>query len=255
MNESTQTTAENVSRSKQPIVFDADAAEQRVPLSLERKGKIYKVAHIFRPPTDDDLVEYERRRNVRMREANKAELGERGMAMQSDSEKAAIWLWDRLAVRLEGYVNADNWREKVSPQDKEYAVTQGLLACEAYSPEAESAGAEDLLDFDDDGELIATVELSCFAGEDQLTTLHTLRAPSAADLKQYKDLMRTSYTVRGRRLNKADIRVPSKAKPLANLYDRLVERVEGYAGRVPLHHKMAVILEHLGQEQETLAGN
>ena len=36
---------------------------------------------------------------------------------------------------------------------------------------------------------------------------------------------------------------------------RMILSVTGYVSRVPLHHKMAVILEHLGQEQETISGN
>lgn len=240
---------------KEKVIFDADAPEHRVPFSTEKKRRLYKVAHVFRSPTDEDLLEYERRRNVRMREATKTELGEKGLAMQNDTESAAVWLWNKLAIRLEGYKPVEDWREKVSNADKEYAITQGLLACDAISPDAELA--EELLDFDDeDGEVSNIVELNCFFNGKELTTTHELREASAEDLSTYKALMKVSYTVRGAKLGKSDIRIPSKAKPLAKLYDGMLIEAIGYGdGRVPLHHKLAVALEHLAKEQENLTGN
>jgi hypothetical protein len=250
----TQAQTAPTSNAPQVVLFDSDAPEHRVPFATEKKGKLYKVAHIFRSPSDDELLEYERRRNVRMREASKTELGEKGLAMENDSESAAVWLWNKLAIRLEGYVQVENWREKVSDADKEYAITQGLLTCEAISPDPELA--DDPLDFDDDDAPVTnTVELKCFYNGHPLTLTHILREASAADISTYKALMKVSYTVRGSKLGKSDIRIPSKAKPLAKLYDGMVIETTGYTGRVPLHHKMAVVLEHLAKEQENLAGN
>lgn len=234
--------------------YDADAPEVRVPFTKQHKSKTFRVAHIFRSPTDEHLLEYERRRNVRMRDASVAELGERGLAMETDAESAAVWLWNKLAVRLEGYVAAENWRDKVSDADKEYAITNGLLACEAISKAPENADENELIDFDVP-DATSRIELAFLMNGDEMRFFHDLKEASADDVKTYRSLMRTSYSVRGARLGKSDIRIPSKAKPLADLYDRLLIEADPRYSRVPLNHKMAVILQHLSSENDSSPGN
>lgn len=54
------------------ILLDADAS-QRVPLKLEKRGRMYNVAHVFAPLIDGDIVEYERARDLRLTEAETEE--------------------------------------------------------------------------------------------------------------------------------------------------------------------------------------
>lgn len=238
------------------LVFDAEAPEVKVPFNLERKSKLYPVAHVFRSPSDADLLEYGHRRNVRMREATKAELGEKGVAMETDADAAAAWLWDKLIIRLEGYKDDQEWRTKVSLEDKTYAINDGLLACAAISTDPENADAGELADFDDDETDTNRIHLDFLIDGVQVKFFHDLRAASAVHINEYKSLMKTSYTVRGARLGKADIKVPSQLKKVASLYDQLFIGADPrYVNRIPLNHKVAVALEHFSKERETLGGN
>lgn len=239
------------------LTFDAEA-NYRAPFSTEKKGKLFDVAHIFRSyPTDKELLEYERRRNVRMREVSKAEMGEKAIAMKTDSEAASVWLWLTTADRPEGYKQADDWRERISDEDKIYAIDHCLLACQASSIDPVHADEGELADFEDDGETtVNRVELTFLVNGNQVTFFHDLKPAAAGVMKAFRDLMKESYTVKGTKLGKSDIRIPAKAKEIGEIYYQLkVEHDPRYLNRIPLNHRVAVVVEHLNKERETLMEN
>lgn len=231
------------------------ALQQIILLKIKRGNKLFKVAHVVNAPTDADLLDYEKGRNIRYRQADKAELGENGLATNDESFAAAIALWNKLAVRVEGYKPTDDWRDKVRESDKVAAITENLLAVEVLEEAIVETETGELLDEDaDQGSRVIEMR-SLFAGE-EVETSHEFRAPNAAELKKYRALMAVSYAVKGSRMRSSDIRVPSRAKDLAIFYDNLLIESRGYVGNlVPLHHKIVAAITHFDRELETLAGN
>ncbi len=88
-----------------------------------------------------------------------------------------------------------------------------------------------------------------------MTLEHVLRSATAIVVDEYKSTTGSAYIVQGAMINANEIRIPPRAARLGKLYDQLVESTKGYAGRVPLHHKVLVIEQHLDSQQEALAGN
>ena len=201
------------------VLYDADAEKQTLRYKFEHRKKLFPVEHTFRSPTDSELFEYERRRNVRMREASREELGERGVAMNSDATEAAVWLWDKLIISVSGYKDSPDWKTKTPKTHKEYSITKGLLMCEVYKPVVSDAETDEFFDFDIESSEGADINLKCYFGRNELETSHVLQYPTAKQINKYNSLMQTSYQVRGSRLGSSDIRIPSKAKKLGSLYD------------------------------------
>ena len=102
----------------------------------------------------------------------------------------------------------------------------------------------------------ATIKLrSIFSGREVITE-HVLREPNTEQMSRFQSLMSRSLIVKGRKLGRPETRIPSKARPLAKIYDELYESTSGYAeGGIPLHHKIAVINHHMTAQQEVLEGN
>ncbi len=115
------------------LLYDADAP-QRVPMKVERHGKLYLVAHNFRGIKDDDIIEFERTKDVRLSDADDSESDEQSaMAVTSKQFAAAIALWEKLAESVENYALKQpegEWQKEVSAKDKAFAVTGVLLAVE-----------------------------------------------------------------------------------------------------------------------------
>lgn len=236
------------------ILYDAEA-QQSVPLKLEKRGKLYKVAHQFAPLIDDDILDYERQRDLRITEAEFNETDDPdALAISSNSFKAAVKLWDHLILSIEGYKlpGDQDWKTLINATDKAFAIESGLLAVGILPlPEADAADAYPL----DDEDASSTIQLRCLFNGQQVITKHVLREATPGELAKYQGLMSRTLLVQGTRTGKSDRRVPSRAKGLAELYDSLKVEASGYKGRVPLHHKTAVVLHHLGQQQEVIAGN
>lgn len=225
-------------------LFDADA-EQRVELLIQYRGVERTVAHRFAPLTDDLFFQFEQRKKTRARVSGQDLLTVRN---EDQEVSAAEWLWNELALGRDGYVPRDDWRERTNVVDKAQAIRDGLLAVYAVRA-APAADPAELEPVDDD--LGTEIALDCLFNSTALTVRHAFRAPSAADVKEYDRLMRIADNLiarGGRRPDSAQLVIPSKARELAALYDRLAVGAEGYAGRVPAHHKREAVLELFSRE-------
>jgi hypothetical protein len=229
--------------SQSSTLFDADA-EQRIELLIQYRGVERTVAHRLAPVTDELFFQYEQKKQIRVRVS-----GQDLLVVRNDDQElaAAEWLWNELAVGREGYVERDDWRARTNLWDKAQAVREGLLAVYVTGDANPVTDGEDELVDDDLGTEIA---LDCLYNGTVLTTRHAFSAPSAADVKEYDRMMRVADNLiaRGRRSDAAQIVIPSKARELAALYDRLIIQTDGYVGRVPAHHKREAVLELFSRE-------
>ncbi len=226
-------------------LYDAEA-EQKMSFQTERKGRMYSVTHIFGPIKDDKVIAYERTRDQRITDAETSESDTKdAMAITSKGYAAAIEYWNNTDTKTEGYAG------KVSDKDKAFAVQNLLFAVEFE--ELPLATGEELCPEEDDD--TSTLKLRCLFDGQVVTTSATLRAATPGEISDFQILMSRTLLVQGTQFGQRDQRIPSKAKRLGELFDLVKVSVTGYAGRVPLHHKMAFALRHFRAEQKASTGN
>lgn len=255
-NDSSDVLLNQSNQTEQPkvILYDADAT-QRIPFMTEHDGELYEIAYIVAPRKDDDIKEFETRRNMRLAEADPDETGGRGGTItENDSLQAAEWLFDKLATGVEGVGDSDeelpeDWKTNFSQQEKSAVINQGLLACEAVEPLRVKSGKR--LPLNHQKSTGATTLRVLFNGH-QLTTKHTIADADADTLAEYSTLMSRSVLIQGSMVGQGESYIPSRMGKLGIIYDRLKESVTGYAGRVPLDHKAAVVMGKLGKQQKAL---
>ena len=100
----------------------------------------------------------------------------------------------------------------------------------------------------------SVVVLQCLYHSHLLETRHYFAAPSARDVEEFQRISHRSTSVGGflgglfKSKAAAEIHVSSGAKALAELYDKLIEKTEGYEGRVPAYHKDVTVAEVFANE-------
>jgi hypothetical protein len=230
--------------------YDPDS-EQRMSLKTERRvrgeAKLFNVVHIFGPIKDEAVFEYERRRNQSMGEATEQEIDQTGgTAIESSrGAAAALHYWNSTGTRAEGYSG------QPSDADKIFAVNNVLFGLEFN--EAPLASGEELCPEADEGP--ATYGARCIFNGQVVEVSASLRPATPDELSEFQRLMSRTILVRGQRFGKQDVIIPSKAKRLAEMFDRMKLSAEGYIGRIPAHHKFAFAARHLRSEQQLVTGN
>jgi hypothetical protein len=236
---------------KQQILFDADAP-QRIPFNVEHEGELYEIAFNASPLTDELTRQYESRRNVRQAGAE-ADDGLEGIVTKSDSDAAGAWLFDVLMSAVEGVEESgEDWKSQFDVLEKAGFIEQSLFAVEVVAPPKTSTG-KPLPRVRRGGE--GAVRLRAIFSGRIVETVHRLRDADADLMREYASIMGRGVLVQGSKLGRREIYVPSRAGRLGEIYDGLKVSATGYAGRVPLHHKMAVVVHHLSRQQEAVAKN
>lgn len=239
-------------------IFDADS-EQFVELNLRATGRdgrqrIYEVRHCFRAMTDEEYFQYEEKKRIRQKISGTDTLE---VQTEDESLKAAEWLWNLLAIRREGYAEREDWKEATNLLDKQAAIEKGLLAVfvaeDSWGGEQTEEDADMVLDDALRDDCPQAIRLECLFNSEPVTTVHYFRQPTARDVADYEKIIRRVQNLidgrRGfRKRPSAEMAIPSKARELAALYNRLIDSTEGYAGRVPAHHKREAVIELFSRE-------
>lgn len=238
-----------------PKLYDADA-QQRLPLKVERKGKLYSVSHFIEAISDGDIILLERSKDMRMSEADANETDESdATAVSGKMFGPAIELWEKRASRVEGYAlngsEDDEWKTKIAVGDKSFAILGVALAYQFKSLPV--ATADELCPPDDD-DTSTYLMRAMFDGE-VVELRHVLRRATPDEMADFESLMSRTLLVQGTQFGATDQRIPSRARRLGELYRQAQIETGGYAGRVPLHHQMAVALRHFRAQRKIDAGN
>lgn len=259
---SEQETTENNQTSParpQEILYDA-MAEQRIPFEKTYRDKKKQkkrciVYHTFKAiggkEGDTALIEYDRRRDVRM-----AAGGGGSVDARSDMYTASLFLWPDRIVRVEGWGAEDG--ADVKDKDRADAVQDGLLACDIVEPAlAELADVTDDKPWEHEEETDTSLHLlRARFGENVVVTEHELAQASRDQEKRFNVLMTRTKLQPGEQLGKQETQVPSRWKALGKLYMEMRVSVKGYVKDiVPLHHQVEVVMAHMSTEMEALEGN
>ena len=232
----------------QEPIYNVDA-EQKMRFHTERRGRQYPVAIIFSPDAlkDEAILEYERSRDQRLTDADVSEGDDStAIAITNQSYRAALQFADKHSTGSEGYA------DKPSDKDRAFAVQNLLLGAEFE--ELPVASADELCP--PDGDDSSAYRLRCLSPDGTLmTTEHVMRAAKSEEISESQLLQSRTLLVQGTKFGQRDQRIPSKAKRWAELYNLMKIEVSGYAGKVPLHHKVQVAMRHLKSEQKAITGN
>jgi hypothetical protein len=240
------------------LQYDADAA-QRIPFQMEYQGELYEAAWLFDPFDYKTAEAFELRRNQTLTQASADETDQRdGMVSESDIFEAKVWLFGEKCTGVEGFgeegeTAPDDWQSNFDDQEKAEAVDM-YLAGEIVNPPVAKTGKR--LPWNH-GEEVSTYHFRTIFNGYEIQTQHVLKKMNADQLSSFISLNTRSILVQGRKIGRSQIQIPAKLVKLGHLYDACVmkERTVGYNGRVPLHHKAAVMLAHGSSAQEMLVKN
>jgi hypothetical protein len=219
-------------------------AELAIPLKVSRAGRSYRLRHILRPPSAADWIAYEAALEMAVEElpaagsADEPDSGEPGFKLHVRSSDAALALWSRLALRVEGYdLPADpssaqpdsettDWRALIPLAHKEAAVNALTLVAPAQLAARASDDSADHF-FPLAAEEAPVLLEAIVAGVAYPHLLHRFRPPTVEAERAYRRLLAETLIVRGSRTPRTLL--PPRLPGLIRLYDQLILGVEGYA--------------------------
>lgn len=202
------------------VLYDTDA-HQRVPLRIVQDGAVFEVAHHFLALD-----------NVQI-----------GLLLDAAEEERPDRLdnfWLEQIERLEGYDEAADTLE-ASFDERLSAVNDGLLLAVLVPQAAQGKPA-----------LKRTrqrYQLRAFFNGQFVDTSIALLNYNADQYRVWQRLEQGAYPIKF-----GDQKINGYSAGVDALYDSLDAAVNGYAGRVPLHHKELVVRQHFtGQSAAVLA--
>jgi len=212
------------------VLYDADAP-QRVPLEIVQDGKTYEVAHLFGAGIDDDAV--------------------LALVDAEDEWRAAMLrgAWLQMLTGFEGYETLENESyaelSNLIPLDEAVsAIDEGLLLAAVIvrrmpgkKPSLSARAA------------VTSYPMRAFFDGAFVDTTHRLAPYDALHYRVWQKIKSEAFPVKF-----GDHNLTSYGRACVALYDALQVGAEGYAGRVPAHHKVLVIERHFdGQSAAVLA--
>ena len=213
-----------------PKLLELAPAELAIPLKVTQAGRSYHLRHLLRPPLAADWCAYEAALKPEVEELPGPDGGDEvSYRLRVRTTDAALLLWERLALRVEGYllpeVNGDaGWRGAIPLAHKEAAVRAlTLVAPASVSPQDTSNNGGFAVGC---GEV--AVELECVsAGVAYPRLAHFFRPPTVEAERAYRRLLAETLIVRGGRAPRTLL--PARLPALVRLYDDLILRAEGYS--------------------------
>lgn len=252
---------EQTSNSK---LLELAPTELVVPLKVTHAGRTYRVRHVLRPPASADWFAYEAALALAVEELPAApDSDEPTFRLQMRSTDAALQLWNRLALRVEGYdlsaktsghgfshaeeggalvsggvvsglvtTPADRvggtlgeWRGLIPLAHKEAAIRSLTLVAPAQLSDSANNDSTNNHFPLQAGEIPVVLE-AALGGVAYPRLLHRFRPPSVEDERAYRRLLAETLIVRGGRTPRTLI--PARLPALVRLYDQLILGVSGY---------------------------
>lgn len=218
-------------------LYPLEAAELVASIEISEGGRKFKLDHVFRTFTRDDWREYSRLTEVTMT----GRAGEDGAEMSSSQDDATERFWRETVVRVDGYRYTDeHFRERMPLKHMRAAIE---AATQCYVAEDDESGDDDAGDDDAAsgadhlapslGPAPGSRSIVIEAGRDGREyprLVHHFRQPTSSEIKKYRGTQSRETLIRGRRKRRGEWRSVTHAELgyAFNLYDKLIESVEGY---------------------------
>ncbi|MGH9789480.1 MAG: hypothetical protein ACRD4U_12350 [Candidatus Acidiferrales bacterium] len=227
-------------------LLELSQPELLIPLKVTQAGRVYRLRHVLRPPRAADWFAYEAALKPEVEELPGPDGGDDvSYRLHVRTTDAALLLWERLALRVEGYLlpeggDDSGWRAAIPLAHKEAAVRALTLVAPASAPATD--GSNDGGFAVGAGEV--TVELECVSSGVAYPGLaHVFRPPTVEAERAYRRLLAETLIVRGGRAPRTIL--PARLPALVRLYDELIIRAEGYAINLQPPASRLQLLEHM----------
>jgi hypothetical protein len=209
-------------------MFDLSLKEVFFTVREVRKDQKFLLKHVFRPPTLEDWVDYHK---------GTSQLGlSKGrdtIEMSNVRQERDEWLWDLLIVRVEGYIwkgkpitESKDWKAKIPLSHKLEAVSGFLLSGREDVPE-EDALIESTEGFDL-AEGVIEMKFAIFQNGKTERVGFLFNSPESKDYLRFSRMSSKMQLQRTKQRNVSAIRVPTDISPFVELFDKLIQKVEGY---------------------------
>lgn len=230
-----------------PMLLELAASELAIPLKVTQAGRSYRLQHIVRPPRAGDWFVYEAALKPEVEEFPAPDGGDEvSYRLRVRTTDAALLLWERLALRVEGYTLPESgdvdagWRTLIPLAHKEAAVRALTLVAPASAPVTDGSNNDGFAV--GCGEVAVELE-SISAGVAYPRLAHFFRPPTVEAERAYRRLLAETLIVRGGRAPRTLL--PARLPALVRLYDDLILRVEGYSLHLQPPDSRLQLLEHM----------
>ncbi len=208
---------------KKAVLYDVDAS-QVLRLNVPGEQEVFEVEFQFKPFTNEQLLEYLAEKDDDDATSTRALFGALLNSHNVEGEDDTLLSNEDLCELLE----ASTLRK---------AIEDGLLGSEFLPlPKAEGKRLKLFK-----GERYSTWPLAVKFNGEQVATTHRLRRPTNEERQEYFKLFTLNRFV---------------GRELCRLYDRLKVATTGYVdgSKVPVNHKLAVVVQHFTSHEEVLVG-
>ena len=178
------------------------------------------VYHRLRKPTLAELNEREAGISQEMVEVSKHET-----ELVSTDDTANMRLWDKLVTAIKGYRGFEDWREPSDDEKRQLRASHKSFAVRNIYAGSCAIDADDAL-VSLSGDVWTIKQMIGPDGDNPLfTVFHVLREPNEAEYAKFKRTANKTSYMSGSR--KTRFKVRSDLKPYIEMYDALIETIEG----------------------------
>lgn len=206
---------------KKVVVYDADA-QQRFSFVVDGDDE---TTHIFNPISDERYFEFDQNSRIK--------LIDDGESIITDNSAALVNLFDDAIVDVEGIEGEKpaDWKAEIDADKEKIPSISAYLAVAAFSNNKRSWGQTD-----------STVLTEAYFNNKTAQQTHFLRKKTVDDVRDFRRFQKIPLATKRKGLKSSELSMPSNGERKAELYDRMQTKpAEGYVGRVPAWHKIAVI--------------
>lgn len=208
-------------------MFDLSAKERFFRLRETRGSRKIRVKHVFRLPTLQDWEKYFRGVSTLGLSRGRDTIEYSGAIQERNVE-----LWDSLILRVEGYelngenvMRRDDWKELI-PLPHKTETIGGFVNTWRKEEDIEEA---EVLDLGSDSIDVGVIVLTNDGDEIVQTELRFyFSSPDMSDYKQMSRMTSRMRLTRTKERNVSSISVPTDIKPYIKIFDKLIQKVEGY---------------------------
>jgi len=237
-------------------MFDLSKKECYFTLEEVRGDRKILLKHIFRLPSLKDWIEFHKGTTQLGLSKGKDTVEVSAMVRQERD----TWLWDALILRVEGYkysgqelMEKKNWKEIIPLPHKLESISGFLLGYREDVPTDEELIVEESLDL---AEGAIEMQFAFLQNSEVHRMKFMFKAPDSSDYLRFSRLTSKMQLQRTKQRNVSAIRVPTDVQPFIELFDKLINKVEGYQfdgkdlmkaedwkAKVDAYHKQLVVRE------------
>lgn len=223
--------------STSPILYDARAG-QKVPLSIPKNGRDYRLVHNLKPLENDRWIELQN--DILLQSTRSAKV-------TSDIIRPQYNTWLDLVESVEGYKARDDWKEHIHINDGVAAVT-AVMHTHILDNEAVEV-SEDAAEYDD--ELPTKISFRALQSGALLTLSISYREETKAERDEYLAILTNAPNENAI----ASAEKLSEAEKLYRLGKKLMVGFEGYAdGSQPPAWHIALTIKTFFERQTDRLG-